>query len=179
MGQGSEPPKLLKDPVTIPTAGRPSWSRGRGADPGGILRFSVSLLFAAVGKLNAVLEGVPGEDQAHLQAIPARHALAGCVGRCRRHAAHRQGNSGPCMMASLLTGANCPSHDPGRGPHRRTRYAALRGGPGFRGDQKDRRATDMEDGDARAWKAPPRYSSMAGNTTAPGLPAIRPVIERN
>jgi protein-disulfide isomerase len=59
-GQGPQPPKLLEDPVAIPTAGSPM--RGPADAPVTIVEFSdfqCPYCSVAVGKLNAVLEAYP------------------------------------------------------------------------------------------------------------------------
>ena len=91
-GHGPQPPKLLEDPVAIPTAGSPV--RGPADAPITLVEFSdfqCPYCSLAVGKLNAVIEAYPGKIKlifkefpldTHSQALGAAQAAI---------AAHQQG----------------------------------------------------------------------------------------
>ena len=107
--KGPKPPKLLDDPVTIPTVGSPV----RGPE-GAILTlvefsdFQCPYCWIAVTKLNALLEAYPGEIKLIFRSFPwicTRRLLWPLPPPSRPIS---RGNSGLCMMPSLLTRASCP-----------------------------------------------------------------------
>lgn len=91
-GQGPQPPKLLEDPVSIPTAGSPV--RGPAEAPITLVEFSdfqCPYCSVAVGKLNAVMEAYPGKVKLIFKEFPLdTHSQAALAAQCAI-AAHQQG----------------------------------------------------------------------------------------
>ena len=85
-GQGPQPPKLLEDPVTIPTSGSPV--RGPAGAVLTLVEFSdfqCPYCSIAVAKLDAVLAAYPGKVKLIFKQFPLRHAFAGRAGSRRSH----------------------------------------------------------------------------------------------
>jgi len=91
-GQGPQPPKLLEDPVAIPTAGSPV--RGPADAPITLVEFSdfqCPYCSEAVHKLNAVMEAYPGKIKLIFKEFPLdTHSQAALAAQCAI-AAHQQG----------------------------------------------------------------------------------------
>jgi len=93
---GPQPPKLLEDPVTIPTAGSPV----RGPEDAALTLvefsdFQCPYCLLAVGRLNAVLDAYPGKIKLIFKQFPLdMHSQAG-LAAAAAIAAHRQGRFWP------------------------------------------------------------------------------------
>jgi len=149
-GPRSGASQLLEDPVTIRPRVAVRGPRTR-TDLVEFSDFQCPYCLLAVAKLNAVLDAYRGRSSSS-STVSVRHALR-LRWRGRRHRGHRQGKFWPMHELSSLTGANCPSHDAGPGPRRRTRYAAL---PADLDSAETRKtvARDMEDGDRAGVEGP-------------------------
>jgi protein-disulfide isomerase len=91
-GQGPQPPKLLEDPVTIPTAGSPV--RGPADAAVTLVEFSdfqCPYCSVAVGKLNAVLEAYPGKVKLIFKEFPLDTHSHAAMAAQAAIAAHQQG----------------------------------------------------------------------------------------
>jgi len=94
--QGPQPPKLLDDPVTIPTAGSPV----RGPE-GAVLTlvefsdFQCPYCWIAVTKLNAVLEAYPGKIKLIFKQFPLDMHSQAALAAAAAVAAHQQGRFWP------------------------------------------------------------------------------------
>jgi len=95
-GQGPQPPKLLEDPVKIPTAGSPV--RGPADAPLTLVEFSdfqCPYCSIAVGKLNAVLEAYPEKIKLVFKEFPLDTHSQAALAAAAAVAAHRQGKFWP------------------------------------------------------------------------------------
>jgi protein-disulfide isomerase len=91
-GQGPQPPKLLEDPVTIPTAGSPV--RGASDAPVTLVEFSdfqCPYCSLAVAKLDAVLDAYPGKVKLIFKQFPLDTHPQASLAAAAAIAAHRQG----------------------------------------------------------------------------------------
>jgi protein-disulfide isomerase len=93
---GPQPPKLLEDPVTIPTAGSPV----RGPDGAALTLvefsdFQCPYCSIAVAKLNAVLEAYPGKIKLIFKQFPLDMHSQAALAAAAAIAAHRQGRFWP------------------------------------------------------------------------------------
>jgi protein-disulfide isomerase len=93
---GPQPPKLLDDPVTIPTAGSPV----RGPDGATLTLvefsdFQCPYCSIAVAKLNAVLEAYPGKIKLIFKQFPLDMHSQAALAAAAAIAAHRQGRFWP------------------------------------------------------------------------------------
>ena len=94
--KGPEPPKLLEDPVAIPTAGAPV----RGPEDAALTLvefsdFQCPYCLLAVGKLNAVLEAYPGKIKLIFKQFPLDMHSQAALAAAAAVAAHRQGKFWP------------------------------------------------------------------------------------
>src|SRR5271157_1042532 len=94
--KGPEPPKLLEDPVTIPTAGSPV----RGPEDAALTLvefydFQCPYCLLAVAKLNAVLEAYPGKIKLIFKQFPLDMHSQAALAAAAAVAAHRQGKFWP------------------------------------------------------------------------------------
>ncbi len=90
--KGPEPPKLLEDPVAIPTAGAPV--QGPADAPLTLVEFSdfqCPYCWAAVAKLNAVQEAYPGKIKLIFKQFPLDMHSQAALAAAAALAAHRQG----------------------------------------------------------------------------------------
>ena len=140
--KGPEPPKLLEDPVTIPTAGSPV----RGPEDAALTLvefsdFQCPYCLLAVAKLNAVLDAYPGKIKLIFKQFPLDMHSQAALAAAAAIAAHRQGKFWPMHDAlfahrrelsrpMILALARTVGLD-------MQRFA---GGPRFRGNQDGRRA---------------------------------------
>jgi protein-disulfide isomerase len=90
--KGPQPPKLLEDAVTIPTAGSPV----RGAQGAAVTLvefsdFQCPYCFEAVAKLNAVLNAYPGKVKLIFKEFPLETHSQAALAADAAIAAHRQG----------------------------------------------------------------------------------------
>lgn len=95
-GHGPQPPKLLEDPVTIPTAGSPV--RGPADASLTIVEFSdfqCPYCSAAVAKLNAVLEAYPDKVKLIFKQFPLEMHSQAALAAAAAIAAHQQGKFWP------------------------------------------------------------------------------------
>jgi protein-disulfide isomerase len=95
-GQGPQPPKLLEDPVTIPTAGSPV--RGPADAVLTLVEFSdfqCPYCSIAVGKLDAVLEAYPGKIKLIFKQFPLDTHSQAALAADAAIAAHQQGKFWP------------------------------------------------------------------------------------
>ncbi len=102
-GQGPQPPKLLEDPVTIPTAGSPV--RGPAGAVLTLVEFSdfqCPYCSIAVAKLDAVLEAYPGKINLIFKQFPLDTHSQAAVAAAAAIAAHQQGKFWP-MHDALFT----------------------------------------------------------------------------
>jgi protein-disulfide isomerase len=95
-GKGPEPPKLLEDPVTIPTAGAPV----RGPEGAAITLvefsdFQCPFCLTAVAKLNAVMDAYPGKIKLIFKQFPLDMHSQAALAAAAAVAAHRQGKFWP------------------------------------------------------------------------------------
>ena len=93
---GPEPPKLLEDPVTIPTAGSPV--RGPENATLTLVEFSdfqCPYCMLAVAKLNAVLDAYPGKVKLIFKQFPLDMHSQAALAAAAALAAHRQGKFWP------------------------------------------------------------------------------------
>jgi protein-disulfide isomerase len=99
-GQGPQPPKLLEDPVAIPTAGSPV--RGP-ADARLILvefsDFQCPYCWMAVAKLDAALEAYPGKIKLIFKQFPLDTHSQAALAAAAAIAAHQQGKFWPMHNA--------------------------------------------------------------------------------
>jgi len=94
--KGPEPPKLLEDPVTIPTAGAPV--RGPEDAPLTIVEFSdfqCPYCMLAVAKLNAVFDAYPGKVKLIFKQFPLDMHSHAALAAAAAIAAQRQGKFWP------------------------------------------------------------------------------------
>jgi protein-disulfide isomerase len=94
--KGPRPPKLLDDPVTIPTAGSPV--RGPADAVLTLVEFSdfqCPYCLVAVAKLNAVLEAYPGKIKLIFKQFPLDMHSQAALAAAAAVAAHRQGRFWP------------------------------------------------------------------------------------
>ena len=94
--RGPRPPKLLDDPVTIPTAGSPV--RGPADAVLTLVEFSdfqCPYCWVAVAKLNAVLEAYPGKIKLIFKQFPLDMHSQAALAAAAAVAAHRQGRFWP------------------------------------------------------------------------------------
>ena len=176
---GPQPPKLLEDPVTIPTAGSPV----RGPE-GAVLTlvefsdFQCPYCLTAVAKLNAVLEAYPGKIKLVFKQFPLDMHSQAALAAAAALAAHQQGKFWPMHDALfahrrelsrplMLTLARTAGLDMQR--FERDLDSA---------ETKAAVARDMEDGDHAGVEGTPSVfingRKYNGNLD---LPAIRPVID--
>jgi protein-disulfide isomerase len=95
-GQGPQPPKLLEDPVTIPTAGSPV--RGPANAALTLVEFSdfqCPYCSQAVAKLDAVLEAYPGKIKLIFKQFPLDTHPQASLAAAAALAAHQQGKFWP------------------------------------------------------------------------------------
>jgi protein-disulfide isomerase len=95
-GQGPQPPKLLEDAVTIPTAGAPV--RGPAGAALTLVEFSdfqCPYCAIAVGKLDAVLQTYPGKIKLIFKQFPLDTHSQAALAAAAAIAAHRQGKFWP------------------------------------------------------------------------------------
>ena len=95
-GQGPQPPKLLEDPVTIPTAGSPV--RGPANAALTIVEFSdfqCPYCSQAVAKLDAVLDAYPGKVKLIFKQFPLDTHPQASLAAAAALAAHQQGKFWP------------------------------------------------------------------------------------
>ena len=95
-GQGPQPPKLLEDPVTIPTAGSPE--RGPAGATITLVEFSdfqCPYCSVAVAKLNAVLDAYPGKIKLIFKEFPLDTHSQAALAAAAAIAAHQQGKFWP------------------------------------------------------------------------------------
>jgi protein-disulfide isomerase len=100
---GPEPPKLLEDPVAIPTAGAPI--RGPAGAALTLVEFSdfqCPYCALAVAKLDAVLEAYPGKIKLVFKQFPLDTHSQAALAAAAAIAAHRQGKFWP-MHDALFT----------------------------------------------------------------------------
>jgi len=93
---GPQPPKLLEDPVTIPTTGSPV--RGPAGAVLTLVEFSdfqCPYCQAAAGKLNAVLEAYPGKIKLIFKQFPLDMHSQAALAAAAAIAAHRHGRFWP------------------------------------------------------------------------------------
>jgi protein-disulfide isomerase len=94
--RGPQPPKLLDDPVTIPTAGSPV--RGSADAAVTLVEFSdfqCPYCLVAVAKLNAVLEAYPGKIKLIFKQFPLDMHSQAALAAAAAIAAHQQGRFWP------------------------------------------------------------------------------------
>ena len=177
--KGPEPPKLLEDPVTIPTAGSPV----RGPEDAVLTLvefsdFQCPYCLLAVAKLNAVLEAYPGKIKLIFKQFPLDMHSQAALAAAAAIAAHRQGKF-------------WPMHD-GLFAHRRElsrpMILAVARTAGLdmqrfqadldSADTKKTVARDMEDGNRAGVEGTPSiFINGRKYNGALDLPAIRPVID--
>jgi protein-disulfide isomerase len=95
-GQGPQPPKLLEDAVTIPTAGSPV--RGPADAALTLVEFSdfqCPYCFLAVAKLDAVMEAYPGKAKLIFKQFPLDTHSQAALAAAAAIAAHQQGTFWP------------------------------------------------------------------------------------
>jgi protein-disulfide isomerase len=95
-GQGPQPPKLLEDAVTIPTAGSPV--RGPSDAALTLVEFSdfqCPYCFVAVAKLDAVMEAYPGKVKLIFKQFPLDMHSQAALAAAAAIAAHQQGKFWP------------------------------------------------------------------------------------
>jgi protein-disulfide isomerase len=178
-GKGPEPPKLLEDPVTIPTAGAPV--RGPANAPVTLVEFSdfqCPYCSIAVGKLNAVLEAYPAKVKLIFKQFPLDTHSQAAFAAMAAIAANRQGKFWQ-MHDALFAHRNDLT---------RATILKLAGGVGL--DMKafvadiDSPETkkivlrDMEDGDRAGVEGTPTVYIDGKKYNGPlDLPAIRKIID--
>lgn len=177
--KGPEPPKLLEDPVAIPTAGAPV----RGPEDAALTLvefsdFQCPYCLLAVGKLNAVLEAYPGKIKLIFKQFPLDMHSQAALAAAAAIAAHRQGKFWPMHDALfahrrelsrpvILTLARIAGLDIER----------------FQADldsaeTRNTVARDIEDGDRAGVEGTPSiFINGRKYNGSLDLPAIRPVID--
>jgi protein-disulfide isomerase len=177
--QGPQPPKLLEDPVTIPTAGSPS--RGPEGAALTLVEFSdfqCPYCLLAVGKLNALLEAYPGKIKLIFKQFPLDMHSQAALAADAAIAAHRQGQFWP-MHDALF------AH---RGELSRTMILALARAAGLdmqrftadldSAETKKTVTRDMEDGERAGVEGTPSvFINGRKYNGALDLSAMRPVID--
>jgi protein-disulfide isomerase len=106
-GQGPQPPKLLEDPVTIPTAGSPV--RGPSDAVMTLVEFSdfqCPYCSLAVAKLDAVLEAYPGKIKLIFKQFPLDTHPQAALAAAAALAAHQQGKFWPMHDAMFSHRSN-------------------------------------------------------------------------
>jgi protein-disulfide isomerase len=178
-GQGPQPPKLLEDPVTIPTAGSPV--RGPAGAPVTLVEFSdfqCPYCSIAVGKLDAVLEAYPGKVKLIFKQFPLDTHSQAALAAAAAIAAHQQGKFWP-MHDALFAHRTQLS---------RTTILGLAHTAGLdmkrfetdldSAETKKTVARDLEDGDRAGVEGTPSvYINGRKYNGALDLPAIRTVID--
>jgi protein-disulfide isomerase len=177
--RGPQPPKLLDDPVTIPTAGSPF--RGPADAAVTLVEFSdfqCPYCLLAVAKLNAVLEAYPGKIKLVFKQFPLDMHSQAALAAAAAIAAHRQGKFWPMHDALFAhrTGLSRPT------------ILALASAVGldvrrFEADldsveTKATVARDVEDGDRAGVEGTPSVFIDGRKYNGDlGLPAIRTAID--
>ena len=176
---GPQQPKLLEDPVAIPTAGSPV--RGPAGAVLALVEFSdfqCPYCYIAAGKLDAVLAAYPGKIKLIFKQFPLDTHSQAALAAAAAIAAHRQGKFWP-MHDALF------AH---RRELSRSSILALAGNTGldmkrFEADldspeTKKAIASDVEDGDRAGVEGTPSiYINGRKYNGSLDLPAIRTVID--
>lgn len=176
---GPQPPKLLEDPVAIPTAGSPV--RG---PTGAVLTlvefsdFQCPYCYIAAGKMEAVLAAYPGKIKLIFKQFPLDTHSQAALAAAAAIAAHRQGKFWP-MHDALF------AHRHELSPHSIQALAVNTGldMKRFEADldspeTKKAIATDVEDGDRAGVEGTPSiYINGRKYNGSLDLPAIRTVID--
>jgi protein-disulfide isomerase len=178
-GQGPQPPKLLEDPVTIPTAGSPF--RGPADAPMTLVEFSdfqCPYCSIAVAKLDAVLDAYPGKIKLVFKQFPLDTHPQASLAAAAAIAAHHQGKFWPMHDAMFahrreLSRANILALAKNVGVDMK-RFEADLDSP----ETKKTIAKDTEDGDRAGVEGTPSvYINGRKYNGALDLPAIRNVID--
>jgi protein-disulfide isomerase len=178
-GQGPQPPKLLEDPVTIPTAGSPF--RGPADASITLVEFSdfqCPYCSLAVAKLDAVLEAYPGKIKLVFKQFPLDTHPQASLAAAAAIAAHHQGKFWPMHDALFahrreLSRANILALAKNVGLDMK-RFEADLESP----DTKKTIAKDTEDGDRAGVEGTPSvYINGRKYNGALDLAAIRNVID--
>lgn len=106
-GQGPQPPKLLEDPVTVPTAGSPV--RGPAGAALTLVEFSdfqCPYCSIAVAKLDAVQEAYPGKIKLIFKQFPLDTHSQAALAAASAIAAHQQGKFWPMHNALFAHRSN-------------------------------------------------------------------------
>jgi protein-disulfide isomerase len=178
--KGPEPPKLLEEPVAIPTAGSPV----RGPEKAALTLvefsdFQCPYCMTAVTKLNAVLDAYPGKIKLVFKQFPLDMHSQAALAAAASIAAHRQGKFWPMHDAlfahrrelsrpTILALAQSAGLDTGR----------------FRADLDSAEtkavvAKDMQDGERAGVEGTPSvFINGRKYNGALDLAAIRPVIDQ-
>jgi protein-disulfide isomerase len=176
---GPQQPKLLEDPVAIPTAGSPV--RGPAGAVLALVEFSdfqCPYCYIAAGKLDAVLAAYPGKIKLIFKQFPLDTHSQAALAAAAAIAAHRQGKFWPMHDAIF-------AH---RRELSRSSILALAGNTGldmkrFEADldspeTKKAIASDVEDGDRAGVEGTPSiYINGRKYNGSLDLPAIRTVID--
>jgi protein-disulfide isomerase len=178
-GHGPQPPKLLEDPVAIPTAGSPV--RGPANATLTLVEFSdfqCPYCSIAVAKLDAVLEAYPGKIKLIFKQYPLDTHSQAALAAAAAIAAHQQGRFWPMHDAlfahrrelsrpSILALARTTGLDA-------KRFEADLDSP----ETKKTVARDVEDGDRAGVEGTPTVFINGRKYNGPlDLPAIRKVID--
>jgi protein-disulfide isomerase len=178
-GHGPQSPKLLEDPVTIPTAGSPV--RGPADAALTIVEFSdfqCPYCSAAVAKLNAVLEAYPDKVKLIFKQFPLEMHSQAALAAAAAIAAHQQGKFWPMHDAlfahrrdlsrvSILAQARSVGLD-------MKRFEADLGSP----ETQKTIARDVDDGDRAGVEGTPSiFINGRKYNGALDLPVIRTVID--
>lgn len=179
-GQGPQPPKLLEDPVTIPTAGSPF--RGPADAPVTLVEFSdfqCPYCWQAVARLNAVLEAYPGKIKLIFKEFPLDSHSQAALAAAAAIAAHQQGKFW-VMHDAMFAHRRDLSRASILALARNAGLAMKR----FEADldspaTKKTVARDMDDGDRAGVEGTPSvFIDGRKYNGALDLPAIRPVIDQ-
>ena len=178
-GHGPQPPKLLEDPVAIPTAGSPV--RGPAGARLTLVEFSdfqCPYCWIAVAKLNAVLNAYPGKIKLIFKEYPLDTHSQAALAAAAAIAAHRQGkfwlmhdelfaHRRELSRPSILALARTAGFD-------MKRFEADLDSP----ETKKAVARDVEDGDRAGVEGTPSvFINGRKYNGALDLPAIRTVID--
>jgi protein-disulfide isomerase len=178
-GQGPQPPKLLEDPVTIPTAGSPV--RGPAGAALTLVEFSdfqCPYCSIAVAKLDAVQEAYPGKIKLIFKQFPLDTHSQAALAAAAAISAHQQGKFWP--MHNTLFAHRSQLSRPSILELARNigldmkRFEADLDSP----ETKKTVARDVEDGDRAGVEGTPTVFINGRKYNGPlDLPAIRKVID--
>ena len=178
-GQGPQPPKLLEDPVTIPTAGAPV--RGPAGAALTLVEFSdfqCPYCSIAVGKLDAVLAAYPGKVKLIFKQYPLDTHSQAALAAAAAIAAHQQGKFWP-MHDALFTHRRDLSRTAILSLARTNGLDMKRFEADLNSPETKKTVTrDIEDGDRAGVEGTPTvYLNGKKYNGALDLPAIRKVID--